>query len=288
MNEEKRRRRRRKNRDFRQAVSRELREYKSSFFVFLVLRALVVVSLARQFFLHNYESVFLCALTILLLYLPSWLQVSLHVDLPPALEITVLCFIYAAEILGEINAFYIIIPFLDTILHTINGFLAAAVGFSLVVLLNDDERLTFHLSPVFLALVAFCFSMTIGVLWEFFECFMDLFFHLDMQKDTIVHSIYSVTLDPAGGNHVTGISGITDVVVNGQDLGLGGYLDIGLLDTMEDLFVNFIGAMVFAVIGFFYAGSRGRKNAAARQFLPVRKTAENDYLKQAEAEDPVD
>ena len=68
---------------------------------------------------------------------------------------------------GEIQEFYIIIPFWDTLLHTLNGFLAAAIGFSLVVLLNDNQKLVFTMSPVFIAIVAFCFSMTIGVIWEF-------------------------------------------------------------------------------------------------------------------------
>lgn len=98
-----------------------------------------------------------------------------------------------------------------------------------------------------MAIVAFCFSMTIGVLWEFFECIMDSFFLLDMQKDTIVHDISTVMLDPTGGNKITAIRGITDVIVvaGGEEipLGLGGYLDIGLLDTMKDLFVNFLGCL---------------------------------------------
>ena len=286
MSENKKQRRKRETRNFRQAMRMELREHRSSFLVFLVLRALVVVSLIRQFFLHNYESVFLCALTILLLYVPSWIQVRLRIELPPVLEITVLCFIFAAEILGEINAFYIVIPMWDTILHTINGVLSAAVGFSLVVLLNDDQRLTFELSPFFMALVAFCFSMTIGVLWEFFECFMDQFFHTDMQKDTIVHAIYSVALDPTRQNRVVGVTGITDAAVNGESLGLGGYLDIGLLDTMKDLFVNFVGALVFSSAGYFCAKSKGRRQTAASRLVPFRKTAEKDYLKQAEAENP--
>ena len=171
----------REKKSFRLAVAKELREHKSSFMVFLILRLLVFVVLVRQIMLANYEGTFFCVLTILLLYVPSWLQVKLHIELPPPLEITILCFIFAAEILGEVNAFYVVIPGWDTMLHTINGFLAAAVGFSLVMLLNDDERLTFDLSPFFLALVAFCFSMTIGVLWEFFEFAMDFFFHMDMQ-----------------------------------------------------------------------------------------------------------
>lgn len=256
---------------FKEAMDKELREHKSSFIVFSILRSLVLVILVRQLFMAHYEAAFFCILTIVLLYVPSWVQVRLRIELPPALEITILCFIFAAEILGEVNAFYVRVPNWDTMLHTLNGFLAAAVGFSLVLLLNDDDRLTFHLSPFFLALVAFCFSMTIGVLWEFFECIMDSFFLLDMQKDTIVHDISTVMLDPTGGNKITAIRGITDVIVvaGGKEipLGLGGYLDIGLLDTMKDLFVNFIGAFVFSIIGYFYVKNRGR-GRFARRFIP--------------------
>ena len=257
---------------FQEAMARELREHKSSFIVFSILRILVLVVLVRQIMLANYEGAFFCILTLLLLYVPSWIQVKLRIELPPPLEITIFCFIFAAEILGEVNAFYVVIPGWDTMLHTINGFLAAAVGFSMVMLLNDDDRITFHLSPAFLALVAFCFSMTIGVLWEFFECFMDQMFLLDMQKDTIVHSIGSVMLDPAGGNTPVAIHDITDVIVVTADgaqhpLGLGGYLDIGILDTMKDLFVNFIGAVVFSFIGYFYVKNRG-KGWFAKRFIP--------------------
>ncbi len=267
---------------FKEAMAKELREHRSSFIVFYVLRLLVLVSLVRQVMLGNYEGTFFCALTILLLYVPSWVQVRLKIELPPPLEITILCFIFAAEILGEVNAFYVVIPGWDTMLHTLNGFLCAAVGFSLVLLLNDDDRLTFHLSPLFLALVAFCFSMTIGVLWEFFEFGMDMFFGTDMQKDTVVHAIHTVALDPTRSNKVVSITGIQDVIVNGESLGLGGYLDIGIIDTMKDLFVNFIGAVVFSVTGFFYARSKGARRTPAQSFVPSKKTEEQDYLRQAE------
>ena len=276
---------RREKKHFRSAMAKELREHKSSFIVFYTLRLLVLVALTRQILLRNYEAAFFCILTIGLLYIPSWLQVKLHIELPPPLEITILCFIFAAEILGEVNAFYVNVPNWDTMLHTLNGFLAAAVGFSLVLLLNDDERLTFDLSPFFLALVAFCFSMTIGVLWEFFEFGMDFFFHTDMQKDTVINALYTVALDPTNSNKVVAVKGIQDVVINGQPLGLGGYLDIGIIDTMKDLFVNFIGAVVFSVTGFFYARSKGEKRTAAQSFVPSKKTEETDYLRQAQAED---
>ena len=282
---EKKLKKQREKKHFRQAMARELREHRSSFIVFYTLRVLVLVVLVRQLFLHNYEGAFFCVLTIVLLYVPSWLQVKLRIELPPPLEITILCFIFAAYILGEVNAFYVNVPNWDTMLHTLNGFLAAAVGFSMVLLLNDDDRLTFDLSPFFLALVAFCFSMTIGVLWEFFEFGMDWFFHSDMQKDTIVNAIYTVELDPTRSNKVVAIKGIRDVLINGQSLGLGGYLDIGLIDTMKDLFVNFIGAVVFSVTGFFYAKSKGARKSPAQSFVPSKKTEETDYLKQARVED---
>ena len=274
----------REKKHFRTAMEKELREHRSSFIVFYTLRLLVLVVLVRQLFLNNYEAAFFCILTIVLLYVPSWIQVKLRIELPPPLEITILCFIFAAEILGEVSSFYVNVPHWDTMLHTLNGFLAAAVGFSLVLLLNDDERLTFDLSPFFLALVAFCFSMTIGVLWEFFEFGMDYFFHTDMQKDTVINAIYTVALDPTRSNKVVAVKGIQDVVINGESLGLGGYLDIGIIDTMKDLFVNFIGAVVFSITGFFYARSKGQKRTAAQSFVPSKKTEATDYLKQAREE----
>lgn len=121
---------------------------------------------------------------------------------------------------------------------------------------------------MYVSLVAFCFSMTIGVLWEFFEFSMDRLFLMDMQKDTIIHSITSVMLDPSNMNIPVTIGDITSVAVNGQELGFGGYLDIGLYDTMEDLFVNFIGALVFSFIGYFYIKRRG-EGKIAKAFIPT-------------------
>ena len=138
-------------------------------------------------------------------------------------------------------------------LHTTNGFLCAAVGFSTIYLLNRGSK-NIELSPFYLTLVAFCFSMTIGVLWEFFEFTMDQLFLLDMQKDFIVQQIGSVTLDPAQMGTPIPVKEITDTVIHtasGETWTVeGGYLDIGILDTMKDLLVNLVGAVVFSVIGY--------------------------------------
>ena len=251
----------------------ELREKKGAVVtVYIVLRLAVILVLIAQFVKGNFENVFLCVLTLILFLVPTFIERKIHVDLPDTLEIIIMLFIFAAEILGEIQAYYITFAYWDTMLHTLNGFLCAAIGFALVDILNRSERFSIQLSPLFLAITAFCFSMTIGVLWEFFECTMDQFFFLDMQKDTVVNTISSVMLDPKGGNHPTAIRNITDVIVVTADgtqhaLGLGGYLDIGILDPMKDLFVNFIGAVVFSIIGYFYVKSRG-KGRFARRFIP--------------------
>ena len=256
--------------------------------VYFVLRLSVVATLVAQIFNRNFENVMLCVLTLILLLLPSALERSLHIDLPDTLEIVILLFIYAAEILGEIQAFYITFPYWDTMLHTMNGFLCAAIGFALVDLLNRNERVSLHLSPFFMAVVAFCFSMTVGVVWEFFEFFMDHVFLMDMQKDTILNTISTVDLDPAHGTTAVVIQGIQDTILVLEDgsqraLGLGGYLDVGIVDTMQDLFVNFVGAVVFSAIGYAYVKTRGHSRIAP-QFIPQVL----DVPEEGAAEDPAE
>ena len=245
---------------------------KTTLAVYLVLRGLIILIMVRAVLRGNYESVFLCALSLVLLILPSILQKRLYITLPSTLEIVILLFIFAAEILGELASFYVRVPNWDTMLHTVNGFLCAAVGFALVDMINRNERFSLKLSPVYLAIVAFCFSMTVGVLWEFFEFAADRFLGLDMQKDTVLSAIGSVALDPTMSNKVIRVKDIADVIIvhadgSRQTLGLGGYLDIGLYDTMKDLFVNFVGAVVFSVIGYFYVKQEGKGKFASR-FIP--------------------
>lgn len=271
---------RRKN-NFFKAIKMEIRQNKVPAAVYFILRAIVILVLIRQIFLGNYENVFMCGLTLLLLIVPSLVQVTFRIEIPSALEVIILMFIFSAEILGEVNEFYIKIPNWDTMLHTLNGFLAAAIGFSLVNLLNEDKRLSFNLSPFFVAVVAFCFSMTIGVLWEFYEFFMDTNFAMDTQKDTIIYNINSVLLNPKNINVPFHIKNITSTIVNGNELNIGGYLDIGLIDTMKDLIVNFIGAVTFSVIGYFYLKHKG-KGVLVNSLVPSPKDDSNDYLKQLE------
>ena len=258
-------------RDLKAAVRRQ----PAVFTVYLVLRLMVLATLVSSVIRSEYESAFICLLVLVLFMLPFFIQQNFGIELPSTLEIIILLFIFAAEILGELECYFITFPYWDSMLHTTTGFLCAATGFALIDILNRNSRIKFELSPIYVALAAFCFSMTVGVLWEFFEFGMDRLFHMDMQKDTVVSSITSVMLDPTNKNIPVTIDGITSVTVNGQELGFGGYLDIGLYDTMADLFVNFIGAVVFSTIGYFYIKHRG-KGKLAKAFIPTITEEKSD------------
>lgn len=239
------------------------------FWTYLILRLIVLGTLVRSVMRGDAESVFICLLVLVIFTLPHLIERRFDIEIPSALEIIIFVFVFAAEILGELGCYFIRYPHWDTLLHTTSGFLWAALGFSLADLLNRSERVKVQLSPFYVALMAFCFSMTVGVIWEFIEFAADRILLLDMQKDTIVHTISSVALDTTNSNSPVVITGITDASVNGTSLGLGGYLDIGLYDTMEDLFVNFVGAVVFAVIG--YNEEKSEKRWLTEKLLPHRR-----------------
>ena len=255
-----------------QFVRKHLQNKKTVLSVYLILRLLVLITMVLQFLGGHFQNVFVCILTLVLLMLPSLIERKIRVELPDALQIIIMLFVFAAEILGEIQEFYVLVPHWDTVLHTINGFLFAAIGFSIVNILNENKRVSMTLSPAYMAVAAFCFSMTIGVLWEFFEWGMDCIFATDMQKDVVLQSISSVALHPDGRNIPVVFENISDMALifddgTQQALHLGGYLDMGLQDTMKDLMVNLIGAIVFSVIGYFYIKSKG-KGRFAKLFIP--------------------
>ena len=246
----------------RQALLRKKKEEPAAFWTYVVLRFIVILILIRCILRGDIESAFVCVLVLVIYLLPQFVENRLNIDIPTTLEVVIFVFVFAAEILGELQSYFIKYSNWDTILHTSSGFLCAAVGFSRVDLLNRSDNVKVQLSPGYLAITAFCFSMTIGILWEFIEFSADRLFLLDMQKDTIVNRISSVSLDPTNSNISITVKGIKDVILvtdsGEQALGLGGFLDIGLYDTMEDLFVNFVGAVVFSVAAFFECKSEKR------------------------------
>ena len=222
---------------------------KLSLFFYVILRLIIVISLINQLFVGNIENVFLCILSLILFMLPAFIKKKFKVVFPNVLEISIILFIFAAEILGTINNFYNIFPRFDELLHTVNAFVAAAVGFSLIYLLNENLK-EFKLSSFFVSLFAFCFSMTIGIMWEFFEYSADNLLDKNTQKDTTVYELKGAFIDDID---YTLVYGKDDEMVK-----IDGYLDIGLHDTMSDLIVNFIGAFIYSIFGYLYMKNKDK------------------------------
>ncbi len=257
-------------------IHENIREHRRVFMLYSALRILIILSMVRAIMNANYHGAFICLLSLLLFAIPSLMENGFNIKIPPLLEAIIYLFIFSAEILGELNHFYVAIPYWDTILHTLNGFLAAAVGFSMIDLLNRNSK-NFRLSPFYLCLVAFCFSMTIGVIWEFFEYAADALLNIDMQKDNILQNINSVTLDPAQAQNVSHINDIvrTEITTASGDVFVidGGYLDTGLADTMGDLFVNFLGALTFCIFGYIglHHADKHKKASLVFDLVPSRE-----------------
>ena len=280
MSKESRKLRRQQRREAsRMTWARKMKEEPGVFWTYVILRTIVILVLIRSLFNGHLDNAIVCAFVLLLYVLPQFVENRMNIEIPSVLEIVIFVFVFMAEILGELDSYYLKYEHWDTILHTSSGFLLAAVGFSLVNLLNKSERVRVQLSPVYLAVVAFCFSMTMGVLWEFFEFAADRWLLFDMQKDTVLSQIATVDLDPTLSNTPVVISGITDTILELSDgsyyrLGLGGYLDIGIYDTMEDLFVCFLGAVTFSVIAFFEERSEKRPLTTALALHKGKKPPE--------------
>ena len=280
MSKESRKLRRQQRREAsRMTWARKMKEEPGVFWTYIILRTIVILVLIRSLFNGHLDNAIVCAFVLLLYVLPQFVENRMNIEIPSVLEIVIFVFVFMAEILGELDSYYLKYEHWDTILHTSSGFLLAAVGFSLVNLLNKSERVRVQLSPVYLAVVAFCFSMTMGVLWEFFEFAADRWLLFDMQKDTVLSRIATVDLDPTLSNTPVVISGITDTILELSDgsyyrLGLGGYLDIGIYDTMEDLFVCFLGAVTFSVIAFFEERSEKRPLTTALALHKGKKPPE--------------
>lgn len=160
-----------------------------------------------------------CMLGLGVMFLPSLLEKRWRIVIPSAIVIMYFVFLYAAIYLGEFRSFYFLVPKWDLILHSFSGLMLGALGFSVVNLLNQSDKISLSLSPLFVALFAFCFAIACGVIWEFYEYTLDGLLHLNMQKFML-----------EDGTLLVGRA--------------------ALADTMEDLLVDAGGALIMSVVGY--------------------------------------
>ena len=191
---------------------------------------------------REWERALLAAVTLLLLCAPFILEKLAHGRL--SLPFFLFGLFYAiGSMLGHSYKLYYLLPGWDKMLHICGGVAFAAVGYYLPQWAGVHGKNNRLVSVVF----AVCFSMAVAMLWEFVEYGADRLFDMDMQNDTVVYSITSYKLGNELG--VLGrIPSIESVVINGSQLPLNGYLDIGLIDTMTDMLLETLGTVITVVI----------------------------------------
>lgn len=206
--------------------------------VFLTLEGLCAITLLFAAFRRKLNYVGLCLSSMLLLFAPTLLERLFRVHIRPGMKKVLMIYAVAGPVGGNVYQLYFTIPFWDKILHILCGVLFAMLGYSLPDLLEPEHE---H-SSASRCISAVCVAMTIGVLWEIYEFCGDTFFGLDMQNDTVISGFSSYLLSDTVGERGA-VSEISSVVINGQELGVGGYIDIGLRDTMLDLIMCLFGSI---------------------------------------------
>jgi len=218
----------------------------------IFLGLLIILIMVRQLILKEWFLAFTCCYTIGLFTIPRIFDKKFNIKFPVFMEIGIYLFIFASCILGEVGEYYIHVSWWDDLLHVTSGMLLMAISLYLVSVY--DSRITrLYLTNFFKILLSFCLTITVLVLWECFEFCMDKIFLTDMQKDTVIKEIVSVNLNEELVNRPVKIH-VDHLYVNHEDwINLyGGYIDIGLNDTMHDLFDGLIGSSIIAILSYLY------------------------------------
>ncbi|MBR6727389.1 MAG: hypothetical protein IKM08_04290 [Clostridia bacterium] len=261
------------------APFKRLAENKIALAVYITVHILIVITIVRGFFNGDPRFISISFLAIALMLIPVAVKLLFGIRLSTVLEVLAYLFIFSAQILGEIHHFYSIFPFWDAVLHVISGFMFAAFGYCLVDIFHKRREVVARLSPLFITLLAFCFSMTVGVFWEFIEFGGDTLMGKDMQKDAIVNEFHTILVpnrvqeqDPNQYvHHFTDVQRMELYDSEGNLLAqVDGYLDIGLVDSMKDMILNCIGALAFCVLGYFSI-RKGERGRIAGLFIPKQK-----------------
>ena len=170
-----------------------------------------------------------CILGLCVMSLPSLMAKKWRLMLPTAIHVMYYAFLYCAVFLGEVFSFYDLIPCWDTILHFSSGAMLAALGVILIDFLNHEERIRISLSPLFVSLFAFCFALAMGAVWEIYEYIADGLLGLNMQKFILADG----------------------TVLSGR---------LALTDTMDDLIIDALAALIVAAAAYIFNPARKKTN----------------------------
>ena len=250
------------------SAKKYLREVnKTALGAFCLIFVLTLIVFINTIIIGDWVKIGLAGAAMILYFVPDLVSYKLKLHLPVILIITYYLFIFASLILGEVFAFYGPFPFWDIVLHLLSGFVIAGIGLSIVEIMSKGEK-----SKAFTLLFAFCFSITLGVMWECLEFTFDMTLRTDAQKDAHVANISTITMQRDGGNQPVRVNDIvnTDIhLASGETITVDeGYLDIGLMDTMKDILVNTAGATLFCIVGAVYL--KKNQKASLAKLIPTK------------------
>lgn len=190
--------------------------------------------------------IFQCVGALVVLNIPMIISKKFRCYIPNFITITLYIFAFAHFVLGEIYRAYDHVFLYDKILHTTGGVIFAILSFSVIWLLNNSESKKIKLSPFFIVLFTFCFTMTVEYVWELVEFGVDRLFGANMQRwqDGITQlPDGSYVTSPAYGS--------------------------GLKDTMTDMIMNVLGCLVVCIVA--YIGMRRKPNWFVNKVILTEK-----------------
>ena len=193
----------------------------------IALEAILLIEAVVALWNQQWHTAGITTGIILITLTPLLMKRRLRVHIPAEFELIAIAFVFSSLFLGEVHGYYTRFWWWDIGLHTSSGLLMGIMGFLLVHVLNETEDINLHMTPGFVAFFAFLFAVGVGTLWEIFEFVMDTLFGADMQK--------AMLNDPSG-----------------------------LTDTMWDMIVNALGALIISVLGYGYVKAAGNKSFLER------------------------
>lgn len=191
------------------------------------LLAIVLLEMIIALFQHQWSTAILTFSVIVLVALPLFLAHKLHVYIPAQFQLITIAIVFAAIFLGEVQDYYRKFWWWDSALHAVTGFLMGIIGFLLVHIFNQVESIGLHMKSGFVAIFAFMFALGAGAIWEISEFFLDTLLGTNLQK-------------PMWGDAS------------------------GLTDTMVDLMLDALGAMVICVYGYWHLKQPSRTSFLMR------------------------
>ncbi len=161
-----------------------------------LVRVLVTIAAFGAILTQRWFVFFICLLALVLTYLPDLIRKNYEFYIPPEFEIVMVIFIYASLILGEVHGYYETYWWWDVLLHTGSGLALGIIGFLLLLILYDEEKI--DASPITLVIFSFCFALALGALWEIFEFTVDQLLGANMQKSGLVDTMWDLIVDSLG------------------------------------------------------------------------------------------